>query len=178
MTYYKVSKRLSLWVWFYSSLFILLLTSLSPSLSLPAWSLFHLFYFFFFYCWHSLSYASFFPAAFSMSFLYLLYPDVLFNLLSYFFIHISYPLSFCFLSLFSNDGYLFMWGDWRHAVRGHTLLLSFAHSLVALFSQLLFTSLLFLLLWDTSRSSVFLQEAVVIIDYHIVGAFSFFTWLS
>lgn len=45
MTYYKVSKRLPLWVWFYSSLFVLLLTSLSPSLSLPAWSLFHLFYF-------------------------------------------------------------------------------------------------------------------------------------
>jgi len=57
-------------------------------------------------------YASFFPAAFSVSFLYLSYPDVLFNLSLIFFIHISYPLRFCFLFLFSNKGYLFMWGEW------------------------------------------------------------------
>lgn len=57
-----------------------------------------------------------------MSFLYLSYPDVLFNLFCLiFFIHISYPLSFCFLSQFSNDDYLFMWGDGRCTVKGHTV---------------------------------------------------------
>lgn len=51
------------------------------------------------------------------------------------FIHISYHLSFCFLCLASNNGYLFMWGNCRCTVKGHTLLLSFAHCLLALFTQ-------------------------------------------
>lgn len=51
------------------------------------------------------------------------------------FIHISYPLSFCFLCLSRNNGSLLMWGNCRCTVKGHTLLLSFAHSLLALFTQ-------------------------------------------
>jgi len=127
----------SLWVWFYSFLFLLVLISFSPSLSFSTQSLFCLFYLFILYCWQSLST----PPSSLQPFLC---PSFIFHtqmscLISLLFFSSTYP------TLWGSASYFYLATKVislceESGVKGHTLLLSFAHSPCSIHSMTFFQS--------------------------------------